>query len=105
MRYAFDNFMARGTVALVAGLFAASALLILGVALLVSLFGGLNDEATADVDFVQLLWLSLLRTLDPGTMGGDTGTVVFIVGMFSATLGGIFLVAILIGLVTSGIEG
>lgn len=97
--------MARGTVALVAGLFAASALLILGVALLVSLFGGLNDEATADVDFVQLLWLSLLRTLDPGTMGGDTGTVVFIVGMFSATLGGIFLVAILIGLVTSGIEG
>jgi voltage-gated potassium channel Kch len=105
LRYAFDNFMARGTVALVIGLFVASALLIVGVAMLVIVLGGLNDEATAGIDPLQLVWMGLLRTLDPGTMGGDTGTVVFIVGMFSATLGGLFLVAILIGLVTSGIEG
>ena len=105
LRYAFDNFMARGTVALVIGLFVASALLVLGVALMVVVLGGLDDEATAGVDFVQLTWMSLLRTLDPGTMGGDTGTIVFIAGMFSATLGGLFLVAILIGIVTSGIEG
>ncbi|HEY7600799.1 MAG TPA: hypothetical protein VH741_12795 [Candidatus Limnocylindrales bacterium] len=105
LRYAFDNFMARGTVALVVGLFLASALMVLGVALVVSVLGGLDDEATAGIDFLQLTWMSLLRTLDPGTMGGDTGTVVFIAGMFSATLGGLFLVAILIGIVTSGIEG
>ena len=97
--------MARGTVALVIGLFFASALLVVGIALIVLVLGGLEDEATAGVNFLDLVWMSLLRTLDPGTMGGDAGTVVFVAGMFSATLGGLFLVAILIGLVTSGIEG
>lgn len=105
LRYAFDNFMARGTGALVLGLFVAALLLIVGISLMVIVLGGLDDEATAGVNFVDLLWMGMLRTLDPGTMGGDTGTVVFVAGMFSATLGGIFLVAILIGIVTSGIEG
>jgi len=105
LRYAFDNIMARGTVALVSGLFLASALLIVGVALLVTVLGGLDDEATAGVDFIQLSWMTLLRTLDPGTMADDAGPVVFVLGMFSATIGGVLFVAILIGLVTSGIEG
>ena len=94
--------MARGTVALVSGLFLASALLIVGVALLVTVLGGLDDEATAGVDFIQLSWMTLLRTLDPGTMADDAGPVVFVLGMFSATIGGVLFVAILIGLVTSG---
>jgi ion channel POLLUX/CASTOR len=105
VRYAFDNVMARGTTALVAGLFVASALLILGVAMVVMLLGGLDDDATAGLDFIELLWLAMLRTLDPGTMADDAGSLVFVLGMFTATLGGVLLVAILIGLVTSGIEG
>ncbi|CAN5754257.1 lipoprotein [soil metagenome] len=105
LRYAFDNVMARGTVALIIALFLASTLMIVGIALAVTVLGGLDDEATAGVDFVELSWMALMRTLDPGTMADDAGSIVFVLGMFSATIGGLLFVAILIGLVTSGIEG
>ena len=35
--------------------------------------------------------MSLMRTLDSGTMGGDQGRAVFLSGMLAVTLGGIFL--------------
>ena len=47
--------------------------------------------------------MSLLRTLDPGTMGNDTGSVMFVLSMLTVTLGGIFIVATLIGVITTGI--
>ena len=46
-----------------------------------------------------------MRTLDPGTMGGDDGSRVFLLLMLTVTLGGIFIVSILIGVLTTGIEG
>ena len=51
------------------------------------------------------MWRSLMRTLDPGTMGGDAGSVAFLLAMLAVTLGGIFIVSTLIGVITSGIEG
>ena len=48
--------------------------------------------------------MSLMRTLDPGTMGGDTGWGFRIV-MLGVTFGGIFVISTLIGVLTSGIEG
>jgi len=54
---------------------------------------------------MQVAWMSLMRTLDPGTMGGDTGSWAFLAAMFGVTLGGIFIVSTLIGVLTSGIEG
>jgi voltage-gated potassium channel Kch len=104
LRYAFDNYMSRGTGALIFGLFAISLLLVVGIALIIELLSGLNDQATQDVNFVKLVWLTLLRTLDPGTFSGDTGTVVFVFGMLSATVGGIILVATLIGIVNAGLS-
>ncbi len=44
-----------------------------------------------------------MRTLDSGTMGGDTGTGYRLV-MFLVTLGGIFVVSTLIGVLSNGIE-
>ena len=105
LRYAFDNYMSRGTGALIAGLFAVSVLMIVGIALVVIILGGLNDEPTREVNFIQLVWLTLLRTLDPGTFSGDAGTLVFVFGMLGATLGGIVLVATLIGVINAGLEG
>ena len=104
LRYAFDNYMSRGTGALVIGLFAISFLLVVGIAFVVELLDGLNDSATNDVNFVKLVWLTLLRTLDPGTFSGDTGTVVFVFGMLGATVGGIILVATLIGVINAGLS-
>jgi voltage-gated potassium channel Kch len=101
-RYAFDNFMARGTPALILGLFAVSLLLILLIAVVATLSGIANDQG---LDFPTLLWRNLMRTLDPGTMGGDEGTAPFLAAMLAVTLGGIFVISTLIGIINSGIEG
>jgi ion channel POLLUX/CASTOR len=105
LRYAFDNFMARGTIALIGGLFVISVLFILLVSAAVLISGTLREAAaTQGIDFAEMIWISLLRTLDPGTMGGDTGSVPFVLAMLTVTLGGIFIVATLIGVISSGIE-
>lgn len=53
----------------------------------------------------DLLWNSLMRTLDSGTMGGDTGSFGFLLGMLAVTLGGIFIISALIGIINTGLEG
>ncbi|MEP7158501.1 MAG: hypothetical protein ABI797_03675, partial [Chloroflexota bacterium] len=106
LRYAFDNYMSRGTIALIGGLFALSLLIILVVTVVVIISGTLREsEQTSGLDFAELFWRSLLRTLDPGTMGGDTGSIPFVLSMLLVTLGGIFIVATLIGVISTGIEG
>jgi voltage-gated potassium channel Kch len=53
--------------------------------------------------FGEAVWLSLMRTLDPGTMGGDTGTGFRLIMLF-VTLGGIFVVSSLIGVLSNGLQ-
>jgi ion channel POLLUX/CASTOR len=101
LRYDFDNFMARGTIALIAGLFVVAAFGIIAVTLVVGVLGFANAEARLS----DLLWDSLMRTLDPGTMGGDTGSFGFLVGMLTVTLFGIFIISALIGIINTGLEG
>jgi voltage-gated potassium channel Kch len=101
MRYAFDNTMSRGTPALIAWLGIISIIMVLFVSVLVELF---RDRLDPEGDFWVTFWRNLLRTLDPGTMGGDTGSVPFLMLMLAITLGGIFIVSTLIGVLSSGIE-
>lgn len=106
LRYAFDNFMSRGSIALIGGLFVVSLLAVLIVSLVVAVSGTLADhDATRSIDYIELVWRSMLRTLDPGTMGGDTGSIPFVLAMLTVTLGGIFVISILIGIVSTGIQG
>jgi voltage-gated potassium channel Kch len=101
LRYKFDNLMSRGTGALIASLFVLSIVMILTVALFVHLVSP-DGRGTP---LGQLFWMGLMRTLDPGTMGGDVGSPTFLAGMFAVTLGGIFVVSTLIGILSSGLEG
>ncbi len=101
-RYRFDNLMAKGPIALILWLFIASAILIAMISLLVVSLG-IGPEGKAS--FFQVAWASLMRTLDPGTMGGDEGHWSFLFAMLTVTFGGIFIVSILIGILTTGIEG
>jgi voltage-gated potassium channel Kch len=103
LRYRFDEFMGRGTIALILGLFVISIVLIVVVVLVVWVLGLARDEGQ-DLDLVTLLRYGLLRTLDPGTMGGDQGTVGFLLGMFAITLGGIFIISTLIGILNNGLQ-
>jgi voltage-gated potassium channel Kch len=106
LRYAFDNYMSRGTIALIGGLFALSVLVILVVSAVVWFVGLFKENAeTAGLSLPEVVWRSLMRTLDPGTMGGDTGSLGYLLAMLTVTLGGIFVVATLIGVISTGITG
>src|SRR3712207_2352686 len=95
--------MARGTVALLLGLFVASVLVILVVTLIVLVVA---DVRAGDVtDPIELVWRNLLRTLDPGTMGGDQGSPQFLLAALAVTFGGLFVISALIGVINSGLEG
>jgi ion channel POLLUX/CASTOR len=99
-QYWFDNFMSRGTGALIIALFVLSAVIIFVIAALVKITGNApNDES-----LFELAWMGLLRTLDSGTMGGDTGSVFFLFMMLVVTFGGIFVVSALIGIINNGLE-
>jgi ion channel POLLUX/CASTOR len=100
LRYRLDEFFGRGTIALILGLAVVSVLIILVIAAVVELTG-VGDENTT---FLGLLWMGLLRTLDPGTMGGDEGTPAFLAAMLAVTLGGIFVISALIGIINTGIQ-
>lgn len=105
LRYWFDNTMSKGPVAMIGLLFAMSALLIIFVSALITLFGLDRSEDGSRIGFIQITWMSLMRTLDAGTMGGDSGSWPFLFAMFIVTLGGVFIVSTLIGILSSGIEG
>jgi len=100
VRYAFDNIMSRGTASLIGWLALISAVLILLVTLIVYL----NNLGPEDKGFFDIAWMGMMRTLDAGTMGGDEGPWGFLFSMFAITLGGVFFISILIGLITTGIE-
>jgi voltage-gated potassium channel Kch len=104
LRYAFDNTLSRGTPALIAWL-AILTVAFLGVAsILLTLIGAApRAEDGAALSFPALLWHNLMRTLDAGTMGGDTGSLSYLLMMLVVTLGGVFIVGTLIGLISNGV--
>jgi voltage-gated potassium channel Kch len=101
-RYWFDNWMSRGTVALMVLLGIATVLLVVIVAGLVFLFHLYPADAKS-ADVVTILWNNLLRTLDPGTMGGDEGWGYRIL-MLVVTIGGLIIVASLISIISAAFD-
>ncbi|MEV0612801.1 potassium transporter TrkA [Nonomuraea sp. NPDC050404] len=102
LRYWFDRTMDRGTPALIGWLGLCSALMILVVTVLVVLLT--NTDTEENGGWAGVAWMSLLRTLDPGTMGADKGSALFLSLMLFVTIGGIFVVSALIGVLTTGLE-
>lgn len=100
--YRFDNIMARGVVSLVGLLGLANLLFIALMAGLVTLLK--LYPPTGPLDFFEVYWAALLRTLDPGTMGQDDGFG-FRVAMLVVTLSGVILVASLIGVISTAFNG
>lgn len=100
LRSWFDGTMDRGTPALIGWLALASLVLISVVTLLVMLLApeGRSQSGPA------VLWESLLRAMDPGTIGGDQGSFAFLALMLAVTIGGIFIVSSLVGVLTTGME-
>ena len=103
LRYHFDNLMSRGSPAMIGMLFVMSLAIVLVAGAVISLAGFTQDGGNT-LSFNEATWESLMRTLDSGTMGGDEGTGFRAVMLF-VTLGGIFIVSALIGVLNNAIEG
>lgn len=101
-RFRLDSALARGASPVVALLGLVTALMIVFCALIV-VIGGITDSDGEQQSFFESGWSSLMRALDPGTMGDDRGWALRIVSLI-ATLGGIFIVSTLIGLITTAID-
>lgn len=102
LRYQFDKSMSKGTAALIGWLGLVSLAVILTAAIVLSVTRIAPGE-DPPMSFVDDLWASMMRTLDPGTMGGDTGWGFRIV-MLTVTFAGIFIVSALIGVLNTGLE-
>ncbi|WP_250562193.1 hypothetical protein [Sphaerisporangium fuscum] len=85
LRYWFDGTMDRGTPALIGWLGLASAALIVLVTGLVLLLA--PEDAKDNDGWLNVAWMTLLRAIDPGTIGGDKGSVAFLALMFAVTIG------------------
>ena len=97
LRYHLDNTFSKGTAALMLWLAVVTALLVVlaGVILAIA-----DISINGEQGFIEGAWAALLRTLDPGTMGADSGWPFRIIAL-AVTLGGIFIVSTLIGLIAT----
>ncbi|HBF89392.1 MAG TPA: potassium transporter TrkA [Bacteroidales bacterium] len=101
-RYFFENTLSAGTSALIGWLAVLSFGVVLITGAIVALTG-ISPEGSEPLNFVEGAWQSLMRTMDAGTIGGDSGWSFRLI-MFVVTIGGIFIFSALIGILTSGLE-
>jgi voltage-gated potassium channel Kch len=102
-RYRFDNLMARGIGAQI-GLLAVVTLVLVVLASLATVAFGMHSEAASDPQdgFGLTLWKSLMHSLDAGTLSGDTINWNYLFVMLIVTIGGIFVLSALIGVLNQG---
>src|SRR5215467_9490535 len=104
IRYRFDNVMSRGVgpqIALLALM--ALVLMVIGAVVVVALDVRPDEGDKGHDTFGMLMWRALTHTLDPGTLGNDGITAWgFLFAMLGVTIGGIFVVSALIGVLNQG---
>jgi voltage-gated potassium channel Kch len=103
LRYQFDNTMSRGPAALILWLAILTGFMIVITSLFVILFSIFPEGEDSAMSVAETLWQTLMRAMDSGTVAGDTGWG-FRFMMFLVTLGGIFILSTLIGIISSGID-
>jgi voltage-gated potassium channel Kch len=100
-RYWFDTVMAKGLPALTGLLALVTFVFILIFAAIVVVFRIYPepDGVATPLDFGEALWANLMRAMDAGAVGGDQGWG-YRFAMLIVTLGGLLIVASLIGIVS-----
>jgi ion channel POLLUX/CASTOR len=101
LRYRFDNVMARGTPAMIGLLGVVSVLLVVVIGVLTRLLAN-RDIGQEGVG--RALSNSLTHALSPSGVASDEGSFVFILLMVVVSIGGLFVVAALVGILTSGVN-
>ncbi|HMV43507.1 MAG TPA: NAD-binding protein [Leptospiraceae bacterium] len=102
IKYEFENTLSKGTIAII-GWLAFGSLLIVILAGIVLTFGQISQNPEEKLNFFEAFWQSLMHALDAGALGADQGWS-FRMVMLLVTIGGIFILSSLIGVLTSGLE-
>ena len=96
--YWFDCMLSKGPIAMSILLFAITAAIV-GAIGIVAYF------VSDDGGILYQIWSSLMYTLDAGNLAGvPTDNVIYLMLMFLATLCGLFLTSVLIGIIATGVE-
>ena len=96
--YWFDCIMSKGPIAMTLLLFGLTAAIV-GIIGIIAFF------VSDDGGVLYQLWSSLMYTLDAGNLAGvPTDNIVYLLLMFLATLCGLFLTSVLIGIIATGVE-
>ena len=105
LRYRFENTLSKGALAIIGWLALVSAAIVLVAAITLVLLGVMQEpaEQSSRFDIGEGAWTSLMHALDSGNLAGDHGWLLRGL-MLLVTIGGIFIVSILIGTITSGLE-
>jgi len=97
--YWFDRMMSKGPIAMSMLLFSITAMIV-GAIGVVAYF--VADKGGV----IYQIWCSLMYTLDAGNLASvPTDNILYLILMFLATLCGLFLTSVLIGIVATGVEG
>src|ERR1044072_2186194 len=105
LRYAFDRSLSGGTVSLIGWLAFGSVAVVLAPTAIILLTGlapeGAEGQEQPALGFAEACWQTLIHSIDTGTVAGDTGWG-YRALMLAVTVGGIFIVSLLISVVSSG---
>lgn len=102
LRYRFDATMSNGPIALVLWLAALTVVLILAGVALVLVLGLVPRDGRHS--FIGQMFSTLMHALDPGTVAGDNGGAGYLIVMLLVTLGGLFIVSALIGVIATALD-
>jgi voltage-gated potassium channel Kch len=105
LQYRLDGFMSRGPSVLIVGLLAATLLVVLVIAIVIVVVGWGSESG---FNFLDVIWRTFLTTLDPGTVAnflGGTSSPGYLLALLGATLFGVFVTSIFIGILVTAIQG
>ena len=102
IQYKFENIISSGPLAMIGFLAILSGIIVVVAGVVISLFGIPNSEGE-QMSLFESVWQSFMRAVDAGALGADNGWALRLI-MLLVTLGGLFILAALIGILTSGLE-
>ena len=98
LQYRFDRLLSRGPIAMTLLLFA---LMIVAVVII----GVIAYFVADDGGVIYQIWNSLMHTLDSGNLAGNsTDNILYLIMMILATLCGLFITSLLIGIIANAVE-
>ncbi|MDQ5825819.1 MAG: NAD-binding protein [Chloroflexota bacterium] len=105
LQYGFDSVMARGTPALI-GLLAAITLALVGiVAIFLYFSGAATNEDGTPMTIIEILRAGTNQAFNTGDVWNQGGPWLFVLSMVIVSLGGMFILSALIGILTTAMDG